>query len=456
MPISLYEHVVYAYTQMRLMRRAEQVLEIMPRIGHTPTVRTWTTLIRGSSRIGDADALDKFWSLMLANGISPDAAAYTARAFALVDLMRPQDAIKVLYEMGNAWQRSQQKSQASAAAPSKALQSKTAPSSSSDSEVNQAPRPTVAVGNAVIAGIAGRRQLPYAKYVPEVLRWMGKFGLSPDIQTFNPLIKSAIAKGDLAESMTLLKQMKERGIPANSETGRALVFGFMRSDALKGLQPEEQSQHLLDVFDDIETNHIGASLDDRAYAIAIEEILSQFSNRIAADNLLARMSAQGLSKTTYIYTILLDFYMKTQPPDYSAMEALWAELSIVNNQWGARLDDTFFDRALERFSEHHRALGTSKISQIMNHLSKVGKRPSWVALKAVAVAYVDRQDIAGLGRIVHDLRFRPHVRAEGWSGRGFGYKEFWTYIVSTGLLEEEGITSFEQVRERDKAKKFGT
>ncbi|QIW96182.1 hypothetical protein AMS68_001700 [Peltaster fructicola] len=449
LPMSLWDHLVSMYMSMRKPQRAEQVLQIMPKVGWSPGVRTYTSLIRGSSRVGDRQALDRFWSAMIANGIMPDAVAYGAKVHALVDLRRPESALEALQEMGHMWLQSQGASSQAPSAKTHKRKPQTA-SASTTSPTISPPEPTVDVGNAMISALVGKQGFDYDKHIPAVLQWMARFDLQPDINTYNPLINNAMKNGKVEEALTLLRQMKARGIATNSETGRGLVTGFANSPVLDDLQPEEQTQHLLDVLDDIETNHIAASLDNRAYAILIDRVLNRFANKAAAEKLLDRMKEQGLQPTAHIYTILLDHYMTTHPPDYAAMETLWSNIQSANKGWGAHLDDVFFDRALERFSEHHQVLGIGKIISILDHLPNIGKRSSYVSLLAVAQVFVQRQEITRLHKLVHNLRTMPEGQAKTLGKYGYGHKEFWEYIISLGLLSRDGITSYEQLREIDK------
>ena len=75
------------------------------------------------------------------------------------------------------------------------------------SEVEGAIKPTIVTINAVIAGLL-RRQSP--EVAQTVLGWAAKFGISPDIYTYNTLLRPLVRDGNSQGMIKLLQQMERQ------------------------------------------------------------------------------------------------------------------------------------------------------------------------------------------------------------------------------------------------------
>lgn len=449
LPLFLYEHLIDMFMSLRRPKLAADVWNVIQQGGLQPTVKTWTVMMRGTSRVGDPDSLEKLWANMRANNVQPDAHAWSARIFGLISTGKVKRALSALEEMGNEWVDVKRSWAEMKNLPSTSKTRKQAEKFLSGLKGGRPAKPTIEVANAAIAALARGPDW----HIPRVLKWAMQFGLEADLTTYNMLINVAMRKGNAEEAMGLLKRMQERNVEMNSSTSTVILAALFHSGWLEDLSSQEQADRILGLIGAIEAADARAGLDLKGYAIAVHGMLTKYSNQLAARELLKHMRDHGLTPSVHIYTMLQDAYLDTEHPDFAAAESLWNDIHSNDSGYGTPRNAVFYDRAMKGYAQHHSALGIGRLVEIFDRMQSEGKRYSWRGLHAAAMAFAERRNWARLGKLVDDIRFSRGTVSSGVT-RGYGQYDFWLFIISTGLLEKEGITSPDQLMTADTTTKF--
>jgi pentatricopeptide repeat protein len=446
LPLFLYEHFMLAFLAMRQPRLAMETWNTVIESGLEPTAKTWTVLMRGCSRGNDADALETFWARMRKQGVQPDQHAWSVRLFSLVKAKRISIAFSALKMMGQEWiaaVRKQQKVslQQASGKPYGIAQLPEIDLAQWNSDIGDVPRPTIAVVNSVISALANKDD----QQIPRVLAWAREFAIDFDLTTYNALLNVAMRHDKTAEAFSILKHMQDRAIEPNSTTFTVVLAALFQSDFFTKLSQPEQTTQLFALIHNIEASCKTVKLDAKGYALAIDRMLKLHNNPAAARALLDHMSERRLEPTTHIYTILMTSYFEADPPDFAAAEALWARLRSYNSGYGAALDTIFYDRMVEAYAKNHRHVGIAPMLKFLERMSHEGKRPGWQVLELVARALVDQDEWGRLHGLIDDIRESKGLVRVGVRGL-VGQNEFWRFIISTGVLEREGVTSEQELR----------
>ncbi|KAK3072508.1 hypothetical protein LTR53_006690 [Teratosphaeriaceae sp. CCFEE 6253] len=460
----MYEHLMYA---LLCLRGASSAIEVWNYfngpLGRTPTAKTYTVMMRGAQYVRDVHGMEAFWAKMRAAGVQPDDYAWTLRIQGLIRGGRVDDGLKALAECGQEWVGAARAKHAAATGGSgkkgggKALSPQgpelTAAQAGAmfDGPIEGIPRPTVVTLNAAISALSTRAD----QHIPKVLSWGRAFGLEPDEKTYNVLLNVSMRHGHFEEGMAILQRMHDKGIPTTADTWTILLAQVFEGGSLDDLSHAEQEQRILAILTSLESTSAQANIDQKGYALAVDRLLKFFNNTSAANAVLAHMIARGVEPSSHIYTILMTSYFAREPsPDFAAVEALDRRIQNANGGRGALLDSIFYDRMLEGYAKHHRAVdGTRQLRRLLDRMRKESRRPSWTALELVARALADRGEWDFLLAVVDEAR--SWVKEEGHGKRGeaemlvgkraFGQRDFWQFVVQTGLLRDEGVTSPDQM-----------
>jgi pentatricopeptide repeat protein len=446
LPLFLYEHFMLAFLAMRQPQLALETWNTVIESGLEPTAKTWTVLMRGCSRGNDADALEVFWDRMRKQGVQPDGHAWSVRLFSLVKAKRISIAFSALKMMGQEWIAAVRKQQKMSLQQTSGKQYGITQLPEIDlaqwnCDIGDVPRPDIAVVNSVVSALANKDD----KHIPRVLAWAREFAIDFNLITYNALLNVAMRHGKTAEAFSILKHMQDRAIEPNSTTFTVVLAALFQSDFFTKLSPPEQITQLFALIHNIEASCKTVKIDAKGYALAIDRMLKLHNNPAAARALLDHMSERRLEPTTHIYTILMTSYFDADPPDFAAAEALWARLRSHNSGYGAALDTIFYDRMVEAYAKHHRDVGIAPMLKFLERMSHEGKRPGWQVLELVARALVDQDEWGRLHGLVDDIRESRGLVRVGVRGL-VGQNEFWRFIISTGVLEREGVKSEQELR----------
>ena len=454
LPLFLYEHFMLAFLAMRQPRLALEIWNTVIESGLEPTAKTWTVLMRGCSRGNDVDALETFWARMRKQGVQPDQHAWSVRLFSLIKAKRISVAFSALKMMGQEWiaaVRRQQKAYLQQASGKQygIAQLPEIDLAQWNTDIDDVPRPNIAVVNSVVSALANKDD----QHIPRVLAWAREFAIDFDLNTYNAMLNVAMRHGKTTEAFSILKHMQNRAIEPNSTTFTVVLAALFQSDFFTKLPQPEQTTQLFAMIHSIEASCKTVKLDSKGYALAIDRMLKIHNNPAAARALLDHMSERRLEPTAHIYTILMTSYFDANPPDFAAAEALWARLRNAKSGYGAALDTIFYDRMVEAYAKHHRDVGIAPMLDFLKRMSHEGKRPGWQVLELVARALVDQDEWGRLHGLIDDIRETKGLVRVGVRGL-VGQNEFWRFIISTGVLEREGVTSEQELRKGSAVSSF--
>ncbi|TKA71266.1 hypothetical protein B0A55_07341 [Friedmanniomyces simplex] len=465
----LFEHLMLTLLSLRNPTSAIEVWNYfgqhLEKLGRQPTVKTYTVMMKGAQQVRDGQGMEAFWGKMRAAGVPPDVNAWTTRIFGLIKGGRVDDGLRALSDFGGEWVNAAREKHAAETARGGGPKGRKGRSQGQPAEVpalsiSQAaalyggdiegtPRPTIAAMNAAITALALRAD----RHITKVLTWGRAFGLEPDKTTYNTLLNVSFHHGEADQAMAILQRMREKGIETTGDTWTVLLTQVFEGRTLDGLAPEEQKDRVLTLIEAAGAGS-GGGVDIKGYTLAIDRLLKLYNNTDAANAVLAHMSSRAsLQPTPHLYTIFMAYYFQQQPtPNFQAIEALWQQIQAVNSGRGAPLDSVFYDRMLEGYSRHHGLLNsTQQVQHLLQRMRNEGRRPSWRALEAVARALAERGEWGVLLRIVDEARAwlredKGAATEEMLTGsRNFGQVDFWQFVVATGLLMQEGVTSVEQL-----------
>ncbi|EME47785.1 hypothetical protein DOTSEDRAFT_146738 [Dothistroma septosporum NZE10] len=451
LPLELYEHLMLTFLSLRNPKAAIEVWNHVIQAGYKPTVKTYTTMMRGAQAVRDISGMKAFWHKMRKAGLQPDEHAWSIRIFGLFKLQLIKEGFQAMSEMSQEWL---------AAAKARAVFEATreqkkqmVPNSDLGAEllarypgpVDGVPRPNLVVVNSAISSLA----LSQRGDIPKALTWARTFGIEPDVTTYNVLLNVAMRYEQTVEALSLLRRMQQRGIAANSTTWTVLLTALFEGGFLEDLDHKQQQDKILAFIDSLETNDPNMpGIDVQGYALVMNRLLKHHDNPDGAAAVMKHMLDRGHEPTTYIYTILMSSYFQCQPqPDFAAIEALWKQMESKDNGYGARVDSVFYDRMIEGYATHHRVAGIDKALGFLRRCRAAGQKPGWRALEAVARALADRKDSSRLQRLVDEVRIS--LRESRGASQHMGQRNFWRFIIEDiGMLREEGITKPEDILPR--------
>ncbi|KAK6398655.1 hypothetical protein LTR65_000207 [Meristemomyces frigidus] len=453
LPDQLYEHLMLALLSLRKAQAAIEVWNHFVQAGRQPTAKTYTVMMRGAQQVRDVNGMEAFWVKMRGAGVQPDIHAWSTRIFGLIRGGKVDFGLRALNDLGQEWIGAARAKQA-AAVPKKhgGRRQVGAPPDIAPSEVSKifegdidgVPRPSLVAMNSAVSALASRSD----QHIPKVLGWGRTFGLEPDGTTYNVLLNVTMRHGQADEALAILKRMADRGIPADSTTWTVLLSAFFEGRVLDELAPAEQQERIMAFITGLEAATTSA-VDQKGYALIIDRLLKAYDNPHAASAVLAHMTSRGLQPTAHIYTILMASYFQRHPPDFAAAEALWRQIQADDSGRGAALDGVFYDRMIEAYATHHWTVGgTAPLLTFLAHATQsAGQRPSWRALHLAARAFAERGEWDRLVQIVDQARewVRRGDSEMVVGERAYGQRDFWGFVIETGVLRGEGVERPEQV-----------
>ncbi|KAK4574936.1 hypothetical protein LTR86_000786 [Recurvomyces mirabilis] len=473
----MYEHLLLALLALHNPTAALGVWKHFTQtLGRSPTVKTYTVMMQGAQHVRDVQGVERFWSEMGKAGVRPDVNAWTTRIFGLIRGGWVAEGMGAVEEMGRRWliaaaeekqrmdgrpvggqggRRGRHQTQQPAAL-SLAEATKLFPG-----DINGVPRPSQVAMNAAISSLATRDD----KQIPKVLAWGRSFGIKPDQTTYNALLNICMRHGRFEEAEGILTRMREEGIETSGDTWTVLLTLVFERGQLDDLSKEEVQEKIMTLITSLEEGSGGKPLDSKSYALVIDRLLKRHDNTEAANAVLAHMLSMNATPSPHIYTILMTSYLSPprsstsadfnneaqfqRPPDFEAAGALWQHIQAANGGRGAPVDAIFYDRVIEAYATHSRSLGSTKeLTYFLNHMRSRGLRPGWRALELASRALAE---FGEWGRVMELVDLARRDAGGGGEGgflvgqRSFGARGFWEFVVGTGLLSEEGVSSVEQV-----------
>ncbi|KAK2630371.1 hypothetical protein QTJ16_001191 [Diplocarpon rosae] len=415
---SLAESFIRAYMGLRQPNRAIDVWNHMVNSGLTPTVRTWTSLIRGCKAAKDPLALEQIWKRMLASGVEPDNYCWVARIDGLIFCRQVDAGIAAIDEMGRLWKQA-----ARAKYPKMPLSQLHLLE-----DIKTPLKPSIEVVNAAVAGLLN---LNMSNAAYKVLAWSGKFGIAPDVSTYNILLKPLVIGGHSSESMALLRRMQKSGIQANIITFMTILDETIPS--LEGLSLKETTEVFYNIFDEIES--AGLAVEIQVYTKIIGHLLAQDGLKAlsihAVNAVLGRMISKGVHPTSQIHILLLNHYFAKSPPDMEGVRTTIERASLTK----LGTNEIFWDRVIEGYSVNgETGLAMKYVGKVQENRGKVG----WFAMRMLLLALVENQewDMARtlVNNAVSDNGAPVPVEGQG-AERQLSWR-FWKLARELGLVQQ--------------------
>ncbi|KAK4952840.1 hypothetical protein LTR66_013738, partial [Elasticomyces elasticus] len=231
----VYEHAMLAFMQLRRPQQAIEVWNAMTANGVQPTVHTWTIMLKGCHKSRDTSSLENIWQRMRTSGVQPDAQAWSTRLYGLMRYERVQQGLAALSEMGTEWINAVKRTKAPTSSTSKLPRGKAhgkkaaaTPTQAEPSDVDLAslgdidgiPKPNTVVINTCISALASSQKFDH---IPKILAWSRRFGIEPDVITYNTLIHTSLHHENIQEAINTLSRMQSENIQPDSNTFTILL-----------------------------------------------------------------------------------------------------------------------------------------------------------------------------------------------------------------------------------------
>jgi len=378
------------FMAVRAPESAIKVWNTMIDAGITPGIGAWNAMLKGCGLARDPNAIHDTWTKFLHSGIESDAQIWATRIHSLTISGHWESGTAAFQEMASNWVNAVKKS---------AIQGQTQDFRSMGDLPNH-PKPNTNALNGLVTGLVrGKKN----KELTKVLGWAKALGITLDAYTFNPLLGSAVRKGDVEAGLDTLQRMKAHKISPDIATYTLLLQLLFRSG--KSTHAEADAKAVQDsrqkAIGEVLNMMHADGLDANAYTFAtlINGLLhdtysSGNQNLAAAYSVLSHMDAKGIPLSSQVYTNFLTHHFSVSPPDLPAIDSLW---SRARQDRRVVLDAFFFDRLIEGFAKCGEV---GKMMAALGHTSKRGNLPSWRAMTDVVRALTDVGDFARAEEIV--------------------------------------------------------
>lgn len=282
-------------------------------------------------------------------------------------------------------------------------------------------RPTVETVNAAIVGFI-RRQRPEKAY--GVLSWASKLGISPDAVTYNTLLRPLIRDNNSKQARLLLQHMQKQGVEADVATFTTILDETFRSS---DQQTSEEKQELVTtVFSEMKA--AGVVMNLNTYGKIIYELLqSPNADMVVVHPILQMMAEQGLQPNSHIYTTLVEHHFKQNGPDLEAIRSL-----IERSKQVGSVDHIFWDRVIEGYS---RAGETVSALKMLDEVKSKGHTASWVTLRTLLVALVDREEWDSARGLVRGVKLDSGAPLPEHEKGSEGQHRFWRLVNELELMD---------------------
>ncbi|KAE9379039.1 hypothetical protein N431DRAFT_434042 [Stipitochalara longipes BDJ] len=371
---------ILVYMSLRQPNLAIDVWNHMLKSGIQPTLQTWDNMLSGCKAARDWKTLEVVWQRMLASGAQPDVVCWTTRISGLIDGYQVNLGIRALDEMGRIWLAAAKKQHPKM----KLEQLQFLP------EVDGAVKPTIGTINAAVAGLFSRKS-PDAAH--RVLVWGSKFGITPDLITYNTLLRPLIRSGQVKQASALLQQMQKVGIQADVATFTTILDETFRYSEHHA--PEEQKEIVDSVFSEMEAAGVEPNL--HTYAKIIYQLLqSSHGNMSSVNAVMERMAAQGLQPSPQIYTMMVGHYFQQTPANLDAVRGIIERASMVEGS----TDHKFWDRVVEGYAQEGETVHALKI---LADVHRANQKVGFLAMRMLLFALAQNQEWDAARNLVRNV-----------------------------------------------------
>ncbi|KAI9646214.1 hypothetical protein NHQ30_005654 [Ciborinia camelliae] len=372
---ALCNYFILVFMSLKQQPRAIDVWNHMVKNGIPTDLGAWDALLNGCKMARDPKALEQVWAMMIASGETPDVTCWTTRISGLIHCYKADDGIRALDEMGRLWLAAIRKKY-----PSFKLEnSKKSENSKKFKDVTGAVRPTIATINAAVSGLIKRQELGAAN---RILAWADQWGIIPDVKTYNTLLGSIVRAGHEDKTPELLTSMECQGIQADAATFVTILDQTFAD--IDTSSPEEQIEAVNNTF--LAMEQMNVTPDVYFYGKMISLLLRGVPTDISpVSEVMARMARQNLEPSTYIYTILVEYYFAQTPPNFQAATSLIERAQIKVGS----VDHIFWDRLIEGYA---RAGDTTSAIHYLGRVQKSKQFTSWKTMRTLLMALVENDE----------------------------------------------------------------
>ncbi|MCJ1440217.1 MAG: hypothetical protein MMC23_000700 [Stictis urceolatum] len=417
---SIYAEFLWAFVKLVRIEKALEVWSTMQNLGVEPNMSHWTAMLEACRKPRDQGSLMNIWKQIQDSGLRVGNTAWTTYISILLHCRDWQEAVKTVSQLRDAWD---------------GWSSKQRGSSTSDKDEEY--KPTMVPINVTLSGLLS---LHKPEIADSVLKFARERNLQPTVETFNILLKPAVRASNLARVQEILKELHESGCSPDIVTHTILIDGIFRNGQSQTTTQTTSDQHarIDQVFENMDASGIKATA--HTYATILHSLLSSHKpNLPAASAVLDRMRRHNVHLSPHICSILVQHYFNADPPDLSAIDALWEHME----QAGTVADHIFFDRMVENYA---RLGATDKMLHFLRIMPKKGKLPGWLSLVAALKALAAQEDWGAASELVRSVEkesgyARLGVR-RGWKGE----EEF--KVLLQGLRKEGAIMSWEEMHSK--------
>lgn len=312
----VFNSFINTYMALNLADKAIALWNMLPAVGLRPTLKTWNMMLDGCRKARNLNGLNAAWKKLVASGARLDTQIWTTRVAALIDCGDTKAALAALQELVTEWN--------------------TASRTGRD-----AVQPSMEPVNAALVGLVRQENLKGAE---KLIHWAKKNGLSPDVVTFNTLLRPLIRNGRDDEVKALFRTMKALDIQADAATFTVVLDGTLAHI------PEEdtarQLQVVSEVFEKMKASGLEANL--HTYGKMIYILLASGDRATKAVNaVLSHLWAHGHNLSPHIYTMLVEHYFSCRPPRLNSVEELLQYRRLLDYD---DADRVLYDRIIKGYA----------------------------------------------------------------------------------------------------------
>jgi pentatricopeptide repeat protein len=206
---------------------------------------------------------------------------------------------------------------------------------------NHAVKLTIGPINAALSGLIRLNNHTAAQ---RLLAWAKDQNITPDIYTFNLLLRPLILDGRDKEVEAIFKNMKALGIPADAATFTVILEGTLTT--LDAWDPQKQVEIVESVFNDMK--QAGLEANHQTYGKMIHLLLRSGDRaQESVKAVLEHLWKQGLELSPHIYTTLVEHYFSRNPPDLKTVDELIQRRRLLDYD---DMDRIFYDRVIKGYA----------------------------------------------------------------------------------------------------------
>ncbi|KAK4442254.1 hypothetical protein QBC34DRAFT_418990 [Podospora aff. communis PSN243] len=372
----IFDYFIHAYMSIRQTQRSLDVWNSMVKHGIEPTLKTWTSMIKGCTNARNAHGIKTVWDRLIATGAKLDNHVWTARISGLIESNDFEAGFAALREMAQIWDERHKPEYATVAV-----------------------KPSVESINASLNWL-----LRYNRFQPamDLLLWAAKQGIEPDVYTFNTMLRPLVRQGKTAQARALLDMMKSINVNADASTFTILLDGAL--PGISTLSSKDQVDRINQIIEEIEAAGFKPNMINfgKMIYILLQEG-GRDSDSAAVKAVLAHIWKRGFELSSHILTMLAEHYFSRDPPDAAAVTQLIENRRLRQNP---SIDRVFWERVIKGYCQ---AGETQKALEIFDEGFTSGSTMAFSTLHELLLALVEAGENERAKALVKAVRGMPEM-----------------------------------------------